>query len=457
MAKAEYDLLVIGAGAAGSSTVSTAAKEGRRVALAERHILGGTCLNYGCDPTKTLLHIANILYQAQHSNRYGLRIPTVAFEWSEVLARVQQVITRLRGGTPGEARDQLVQQGIDVLEGDASFISPNEVVIAGKTISAEQIIIATGSETAVPPVEGLKEAGFITNVQAVGLPDLPRRFAVVGGGAIGVEFAQMFHRFGVDVTVLERGPTMLDKEDRELADQLCELLTAEGLRMETNAELKRVQRDDACKQLTLSCRGREEEELVVDEVLMAIGRRPSFESLHLEAAGVKTTKKWIVVDTTLRTSVPHIWAAGDVASEYQFTHVASEQGKLAARNAFAEKPQAFDDRVIPWVIFTNPALAHVGKTEDQLRQAGEKYQVARMPMRENERAITKGETEGLVKLLLDIEGKILGGHILASGGDELLAPIVLAMHTDLPASTIASTILPYPTMSEAVRWAAARL
>jgi dihydrolipoamide dehydrogenase len=457
MTNSKYDLLVIGAGAAGSSAVTSIAKEGRRIALVERHILGGTCLNYGCDPTKTLLHIANLLYQAHHSNQYGLRIPTATFEWKDVLARVQQVITRLRGGTPGEASDKLVQQGIDVLEGEASFISLHEVVVDGKTISAERIIIATGSETIVPPIEGLKEAGFITNVEAVGLPDLPRRLAVVGGGAIGMEFAQMFHRFGVDVTVLERGPTMLDKEDRELADQLCKLLTSEGLRLEINAELKRVQRDGACKRLTISCSGRKEEELVVDEILMAIGRKPSFESLHLGAAGVKTTKKGIIVDATLRTNVPHLWAAGDVASEYQFTHVASEQGKIAARNAFATDPQAFDDRVIPWVTFTNPALAHVGKTEEQLREAGVKYKAARMPMSENERAVTKGETEGLVKLLLDIEGKILGGHILAEGGDELLAPIVLAMHANLPASTIASTILPYPTMAEAVRWAADRL
>lgn len=457
MARSEYDLLVLGAGAAGSSAVTTITKDGRRVGLVERHLLGGTCLNYGCDPTKTMLHIARLLYQTQHSHRFGLHIPTATFEWKEVLAWVQQVIARLRGGTLEEARDKLTHQGIELLEGEASFISPHEVLIAGQTVSAQRIIIATGSETVVPPIDGLKEAGFITNVQAVTLPTLPRRLAVVGGGAIGMEFAQLFHRFGVVVTVLERGPTILDKEDRELADRLCELLTAEGMRLETDAELKRVQCDGAGKRLTISCSGREEEELVVDEILLALGRRPSFESLHVEKAGVKTHKKGIVVEATLRTNVPHIWAAGDVASEYQFTHVASEQGKLAARNAFASEPQAFDDRVIPWVTFTDPALAHVGKTEEQLREEGVKYQVARLPMLENERALIEGETEGLVKLLLDREGKILGGHILASGGDDLLAPIVLAMHTGLPAATLASTILPYPTMSESVRLATERL
>src|SRR6266566_3991591 len=208
MAMEEYDLLVIGAGAAGSSAVTTVVKNGKRVALVERNLLGGTCLNYGCDPTKTLLHLANLLYQAHHTDRYGLRIPMAMFEWKEVLAWVQQVITCLRGGTLEEARANLAPHGVDVLEGKAVFISPNEVSIVGQAVSAERIIIATGSETVVPPIEGLKEAGFITNVEAMALPTLPRRLAVIGGGAIGLEFAQMFQRFGVEVTVIERGPAL---------------------------------------------------------------------------------------------------------------------------------------------------------------------------------------------------------------------------------------------------------
>jgi pyruvate/2-oxoglutarate dehydrogenase complex dihydrolipoamide dehydrogenase (E3) component len=259
------------------------------------------------------------------------------------------------------------------------------------------------------------------------------------------------------VTVLERGPTILDKEDRELADLLCKLLTEEGIRLETNAELKRVQRDGAYKRLTVRCGKSTTEEVVVDEILLAVGRRPSLDSLHLEEAGVKTTSKGIVVDATLRTTVSHIWAAGDVASEYQFTHVASKQGELAASNAFASKPQSFDDRAIPWVTFTSPALAHVGKTEEQLREDGVEYRVAHLSLRENERATMMGDTGGFVKLLVDLKGKILGGHILASGGDDLLAPIVLAMQANIPVSTLASTLLPYPTLSEAVRQAAGML
>jgi pyruvate/2-oxoglutarate dehydrogenase complex dihydrolipoamide dehydrogenase (E3) component len=362
MAEAKYDLLVIGAGGAGSSAVTTVDKSGKRVALVERNLLGGTCLNYGCDPTKTLLHTAHLLYQSQHIHRYGLRIPTVTFEWKDVQASVQQVITRLRGGTLEEAQAHLERQGIELLHGEATFISPNEVLIAQKIIFAKQIIIATGCETIVPPIEGLKEAGFITNVQAVALPSLPPRLAVIGGGTIGLEFAQLFHRFGAQVTVLERGSTFLDKEDRELAGHLCEMLTKEGI-----------------------C------------------------------------------------------------------------GELAARNAFAQEPQPFDDRVIPWVTFTSPALAHVGKTEEQLHEDKVEYRVAHLSLDKNERAMMMGENEGSIKLLVDTEGKILGGHILASEGDNLLAPIVLAMQANIPITTLASTLQAYPTLAEGIRQAASLL
>ncbi|MFL5586075.1 MAG: dihydrolipoyl dehydrogenase family protein, partial [Ktedonobacteraceae bacterium] len=257
-----------------------------------------------------------------------------------------------------------------------------------------------------------------------------------------------------EVTVLERSSIILDKEDREVADTLCSLLEKEGLRLETSAELKRIQRDAQGKCLTIRCGERAEEQLVVDEILLAIGRQPSLASLHLEKAGVKTSKKGIEVDATLRTNVPHIWAAGDVTGGLQFTHVAYEQGKLAAHNAFAQEPQPFGDRVIPWVTFSDPALAHVGKTEEQLRQEKVEYRATRMYFKDVERAIAEGATTGLVKLLVDKQGRILGGHILAPRAGDLLAPIILAMHAGLSAETVASTIMPYPTMIEGVRWAA---
>lgn len=454
MAHQDYDLLVIGAGAAGSTAATTAAADGKRVALVERDKIGGTCLNYGCDPTKTMIYIADVLYKATHAERFGLRIHNATFDWNAVLAWVQQSQKRIRGGTTEEAAAALKQKGIEVLPGEAAFLSAHELFVAGNAVSASQIIIATGDENVVPSIEGLDDVGYITNVQAVSLPSLPRRLAILGGGAIGIEFAQLFHRFGVHVTVLEHGPALLDKEDREVADTLCRLLSNEGLRLETSVELRRVQRDPEGKCLTIRCSKREEEHLVVDEILIAIGRRPALRSLHLEQAGVKVSEKGIAVDATLRTSQPHIWAAGDVTGALQFTHVAYEQGKLAARNAFAHVPHPFEDRVIPWVTYTNPALGHVGKTEEQVRQNDGEYRVARMFFKDVERAVGEGKTDGLVKLLVDQHGMILGGHILAEGAGDLLAPIILAMQARLSVETLASTLLPYPNMVEAVRWAA---
>ena len=457
MAAQTYDLLVVGAGAAGSTAASTAAGKGAHVALVERDKIGGTCLNYGCDPTKTMIHIAKLLYHAQHAEQYGLQISSAAADWSAVMERVQEVITQIRGGTSEEAAADLSHQGIEVIFGEGHFISDHAMQVGDRTISAERIIIATGGKNVIPPIEGLEEVGYITNREAVALAALPRRLAIIGGGAIGMEFAQMFQRFGVEVTVLEKSPTLLDKEDRELADALCDLLTKQGLRLKANVEFKRAQRDARGKCLTIRCGERDEEQLVVDEILLAIGRKPALESLQLDKAGVQTGKRGITVDAYLHTNVPHIWAAGDVTGGLQFTHVAYQQGKIAGQNAFAQKPQLFENYVIPWVTFTDPALAHVGKTEEQLQQDGVKYKVGRMNFQDVERAISEGETSGCVKLLVDSQGKILGSHVLAPNAGDLLAPIVLAMQTGLPAARLADTIQPYPTMVEGIRWAADRI
>jgi dihydrolipoamide dehydrogenase len=451
--KPTYDLLVIGAGAAGNTAATSAAQQGARVALVERDKIGGTCLNFGCDPTKTMIHTARLLHHAQHSQRFGLRVASATYDWAAVMNHVRDVINGIRGGTSQEAASKLSQKGIEVIIAEASFTGPHDLSLNGKAVSAERIVIATGGQNIIPPVEGLNEAGYITNVQAVNLQTLPSRLAVIGGGAIGMEFAQMFSRFGVEVTVLERSPELLDKEDREVADMLCDLLRQEGLRMETNAELIHVQRAGRGKVLTIRCGEHDEEQLVVDEILMAIGRRPSFESLHLENAGVQTSKKGIEVDETLHTNVPHIWAAGDVNGSLQFTHVAYGQGKLAAQNAFAQTPRPFD-KVIPWVTFTDPALAHVGKTEEQLQEERVKYRTGCMLLQDVERAVAEGETHGLVKLLVDEHGLLLGGHILAPHAGDLVAPVILAMQARLPAEMLATTIQPYPTLVEGVRWAA---
>ncbi|HUP27664.1 MAG TPA: NAD(P)/FAD-dependent oxidoreductase [Chloroflexia bacterium] len=457
MGEKRYDLLVIGAGAAGSTAASTAAGNGARVALVEDDKLGGTCLNYGCDPTKTLLSVARRLYEARHSERFGLHIDNARVEWKDVLCHVNGVIEKIRGGTPQEARESIERQGIDLIFGEARFLSPHEVAVAGRRIETNRVIIATGTESVEHPVSGLGEVGFITNKEAVSLPVLPERLAIIGGGPIGIEFAQLFGRFGVQVVVLQRSPTLLSGEDTELANILCELLSREGIRMMTGAELHCLPEGSGDKRLHVHTKQGGDEDIVVDEILVAVGRRPRTRSLGLEAAGVATLNDAVVVDRMLRTNVSHIWAAGDVTGGYRFTHVASDQGELAARNAFAEEPEPYDPGAIPWVTFTSPELAHVGKTEAQLVRDGIPHRVARMPLEKLDRARAEGETTGLVKLLAGEDGQILGCHILAPHAGDLIAPVVVAMKAGMTVDTLGKTVLPYPTMAEAVRWAADQL
>jgi len=294
-------------------------------------------------------------------------------------------------------------------------------------------------------------------MEAVSLPELPKRLVVIGGGPIGLEFAQLFSRFGVQVVVLERDEQPLPREDRELAIALCTQLTAEGIRLEFGTEMRCGEIDEHGKHIYIHGQDGQDEDLMTDQLLVAVGRRPALDTLNLDAAGVQYTDEGIPTNATLRTNVPHIWAAGDITSKYQFTHVASDQGKLVAHNMFAQNPQPFDDRVIPWVTFTDPELARVGLSEEDLQEAKIEYRVGRAYFNKLDRAITHGQTLGSVKLLADLDGKILGGHILGANAGDLIAPIVYAIRYGLTIKMIAEAMLPYPTMAEAVRWAAAQL
>lgn len=454
MTKNEYDLIVIGAGSAGSTAAGHVAGLGKRVGLIERDKLGGTCLNYGCDPTKTLLHTASILYHAQHSTGLGLRIPQAKADWEAVQAHVRQVQDAIRGGTLEQARTGIEAQGIDLFMGQAMFTSPYEILVNGEILRSKRFLIATGTVALIPDIKGLEETGYITNVEAVSLAELPKRLVVIGAGPIGLEFAQIFSRLGAQVVVLEHDKQPLPREDPELAMLLCSKLTEEGIRLEFGTEMRCGEINEHGKHIHIHNKNGKEEDLAADQLLVAVGRRPALDELNLEAAGVQYTKEGITTNTALRTNVPHIWAAGDIASKYQFTHVASDQGELVARNVFARTPKAFDDHVIPWVTFTDPELARVGVSEADLKEAKIEYRVGRAYFNKLDRAIANDQTFGSVKLLADMNGKILGGHILGANAGELIAPVVYAMRFGLTAKKMAEAMLPYPTMAEAVRWAA---
>ncbi len=453
----KFDLLVIGDGAAGGSAASAAVKAGKRVALVEKHKPGGTCLNYGCDPTKTLLNCAHRLYQARHDAEFGLQIGQAQPDWPVIRARVHSVIDQLRGGSLEQAFENIRQEGVTVFRGEACFLSPNRVRVGQQEIEASQFLIATGTVAAVPPVKGLREAGFITNVEAVDLAELPENLAVIGGGVIGIEFAQMFSRLGVKVTILEHGPNILDTEDQEFANHLRQLLEKEGIKILTGATINEIRTSQTVKILELVDQDKRPLEIKAGQILVAAGRQPVLEGLGLSEIGVQTTEHGIKVDQYLRTNLPNIWAAGDIADPLQFTHVAEEQGELVAANAFATTPKPFNRRAIPWVAFTQPELAHLGQTEEELKEAKKPYRVARLNFDEVERAVTDGITAGMVKILADEQGLILGAHILAEHGGELIAPLVLMMRHNLTLDQLSDTILPYPTLSMSLGKVAGKL
>ncbi|MGH2615399.1 MAG: dihydrolipoyl dehydrogenase family protein, partial [Thermomicrobiales bacterium] len=364
---AAYDLIVIGAGAAGSTAAFEARGQGARVAMVERWKVGGTCLNAGCDPTKALVRAAHALHEARNAGRFGIVVEEVRADWPAVIDRVARVIDTIRGG---DGDRNIREAGIDLRKEHARLLSPHEVEVAGDVLRSEAIILAVGARAIVPPIPGLQETGFITNVEAVTLPELPRSLAIVGAGTVAIEFAQIFARFGAEVTVLGRNPRLLPQEEPELANLLRELLIEEGIRIETGVNLESVSRAGERKRLA-GLRGTMPIDVEADEILVAAGRTPNIEDLGLEAAGVLYDATGIVTDATLRTAAEGVWAIGDgVADAPRYTSLADHHARIAVHNALGgTPPREAVDPIVPTAVFTDPELGRAGLTEAQARQA----------------------------------------------------------------------------------------
>jgi pyruvate/2-oxoglutarate dehydrogenase complex dihydrolipoamide dehydrogenase (E3) component len=450
---APYDLIVVGAGAAGSTAAAEARGQGARVAMVEQWKVGGTCLNAGCDPTKALVRAAHALHETRTAGRFGIAVEDARVDWPQVIDRVERVIDTIRGG---DGDRNIREAGIDLRKGHARLLSPTEVAVEGDVLRGEAVILATGVRAFIPAIPGLREVGFITNVEAVTLPALPRSLAIIGGGTIAMEFAQIFARFGVEVTVLGRNPRLLPLEEPELVDTLRDLLAQEGVRIETGVTLECVSSRRDRKRIVAHRDGRRFE-VETDEILVAAGRTPQVEDLGLETAGVVYDATGIAADATLQTSAPRVWAAGDcVAGTPRFTSLADHQGRVAAHNALGGTPvRDAIETVVPTAVFTDPELGRAGLTEAAARQAGHDVRAETVPMRDLARAVITGETAGGVKLVADAAtGRMLGGSVLAAGGGELLGEIALAVRLGLTCHAIADTLHAYPTFSEGVFWTA---
>ncbi len=436
--------MVIGGGAAGLVVASGAAQFGCRVTLIEKQDrLGGDCLHYGCVPSKSLLHVAKVAALLRRAPEFGLPAHAAPIDLAKVNAYVAQVIAGIQ---EHDDPQRFRGYGCEVLFGPAHFLDPHSVQVGGRTIRARRFVIATGSRPAVPPIEGLAEAGGLTNESLFSLSRLPRRLIVLGAGPVGIELAQACARLGSTVTVVGRASHILPQEDPELTEELRGLLFAEGLGFHTAASARRVLRVNGVCRVSLS----NGQELEGDEILVATGRCPNVEDLQLEAAGVDYGARGIRVDARLRTSRRHIYACGDVCGPYAFTHMAEYQAGVVLSNAVLRLPRTVDYRLVPRVTFTDPELAHVGLTEQQARERGWAPVVLRYPFRSIDRALTAAEGIGQVKLIAR-RGKILGASILGPQAGELLHELVLAMRLGARLRDIATTIHAYPTLAQVHR------
>jgi len=451
----EYDCLVIGAGSAGMVAAAQAAAMGAKTAITEKWKLGGDCPNRACIPTKALLHSAKLLSDFKQAEKYGIVAENVSFDWKKVQAWKDKVVLER---TKYESEATLKSQGVDLFWGQTSFVSPTQVKVGDTPLTAKKIVITAGSQPAVFPIEGLDKVGYLTSNEAVELKSLPKSIMIVGAGAVGVEFAQILIRFGVDVTVFEAASHIIPAADQETAEALGKFLAKQGIKFHVNAKVLKFEKSGETKKATVDLGGGKTKEFTAEEVMMATGRRPDLDGLNIEAARVETTKKGIIVDDTLKTSMSHIYAAGDITGVMQFTHMATYQAVYATYNALTKKePQKVNYRVVPWVAFSDPEIAGVGMTEEQIKEKEMKYQKSIFSFKDLGKASTQAEYDGFVKLLVDEEKQILGGFIVGPQAGELIHQIVVAMAGNVPVDALGRAIFAYPTWSEAVGSAAAQL
>lgn len=450
---ASYDILVIGGGTAGLVTAAGSAGLGARTALVERERLGGECLWNGCVPSKALIAAARAADGARRGERMGVRTDGMTVDFAGAMRWVRDAQRRI---APHDSPERFRGLGVDVIEGDARFTGERTVAVDGRMLTARRIVIATGSAPAVPPIEGIADVPFLTNETVFSLDRQPRALLILGGGPIGLELAQAFARLGTTVQVLEAAPQLLPREDHELAALLGERLREEGVHVHLGTKATRVERAGAANvRVHATAEGGTTSVLDGDALLVATGRTPRLDGLELARGGVEVGKGGVIVDAGLGTTATGVWAAGDCVGPLRFTHVADYQARLVIRNAFFPFTSKADYSVVPWVTFTDPELAHVGLTEEEARDRyGDGVRIWRRALTDVDRAITDGETAGLVKLVTTSRGRILGGHILGHGAGNMIGELTLAMKHGVSAQALGNTIHPYPTYPEAIRQAA---
>jgi len=447
MANYDFDIGIIGGGAAGLTVTAGAAQAGAKTLLIEKEKkLGGDCLHYGCVPSKTLIRTAHVYHLMKNSKEFGLpgvELPPVDFR--EVANRIQSVIDTIQHH---DSEERFCKLGAKVEFGEPIFLDEHSIRLSGKTISAKNWVLSTGSSPGIPPIEGLSNTPHITNKEIFYLDHLPNSLIILGAGPIAIEMAQAFCRLGSKVTVVQRSNQILSKEDKDMADTVMEVLKSEGVTFYLNSSVLGVRDLGHEREVTIKNGANKKNQLKGEKILVAMGREANIEGIGLEGLGIEASKKGIKVDKRLRTTQKHIYAAGDVTGKYQFTHAAGYEGGVVFTNAIFHLPRKVDYTFLPWCTYTDPELASIGMNEKAAEAAGLEYSVWTEEFKDNDRSLAEGERVGKIKMILDGKEKPIGVQILGPQAGEILSEWVAVLNGKMKLSTLASAVHPYPTLGE---------
>jgi pyruvate/2-oxoglutarate dehydrogenase complex dihydrolipoamide dehydrogenase (E3) component len=442
----KYDAIVIGSGQAGNPLCQKLADHGWTVALIEKEHLGGTCINTGCTPTKTMIASAQVAHYARNAEKWGVRTGEVNVDLPKLVARKEQLVGQWRAGLERKVQER---KSLHLYRGRARFVAPHRLRVGDQELESERIFINTGTRGDIPRLEGLEKIDYLTNASIMQLGELPEHLLVLGGGYIGLEFGQMFRRFGSRVTVVHRSDQLLPREDADVTHELQKALETEGIEFRLNSRTTRIDKANGRVVLKVEAGGRSET-VTGTHLLVATGRRPNSDDLGLEAAGVRTDAHgYIQVNNRLETAVPGIWALGDVKGGPAFTHISYNDYQIVYANLIEGRSLTSDNRLVPYSVFTDPQLGRVGMTEKEARATGRRLKIGTIPMSWVARAIERDETAGLMKLVVDAgSDRILGAAILATEGGELVQILAAVMLTGAPYTLLKGAIYIHPTLAE---------
>ncbi|MCH8943080.1 MAG: dihydrolipoyl dehydrogenase [Bacteroidetes bacterium] len=442
-----FDAIIIGSGQAGNPLAHNLADSGWTVALIEKEYMGGSCVNYGCTPTKTMVASSQAAFNAGNASQLGIEIADVKVNLKKVVERKNKMVHQWRGGQEKQAAKR---SNITVFNGSAQFTGSHVITVNGEELKSKNIFINTGTSPLILPIEGINEVNYLTNRNIMDLEEVPEHLLVIGGSYVGLEFGQMFKRFGSKVTIIERKDQIISKEDKDVSESLQEALEDEGIQFIKSAQAVSIRKDaNGGLHLTVKLNNNKEEVIKGSHILLAVGRKPNTDGLGLDAVGIETYKGYITVDEYLRTNIPGVYALGDVKGGPAFTHISYNDFQIVYHNLFNDEKKSIKDRIVPYTLFTDPELGRVGLTEKEARESGYNVMVGKIPMSHVARAIEMGVTKGLMKIVVDADtDQILGATVLGINGGEVVQTIMVLMYAKVRWKLLKGAVYIHPTLTE---------